>query len=198
MSNTRKAAATRPKTGLTFAQVKARIQRPQRTAEVVLDAAAAAEIDALETVLDRLRSRDGAAADDPMVRDVAEQLQEAERRADASRVPFTLEAISHLDYRALLEAHPPGARQAQDEKNGAERWPFDPDTFAPALVQAQLISPKPAGDEEFDAFWADLSDGQIRHLWETAFTVQMQITAVGPRSLLAAEVLGSPPAASKG
>lgn len=191
MATTRVPARARKTTpaSLTFAELKARISRPQRIAEVILDAAAAARVDALAELLDRARARDEVLGGDPVAPAVARQLQEAEALADASRVAITFTAIPHIEYRALIDAHPASAEQlAERAAAGEEQWPFDPDRFAPVLVRAQMTEPLPPDEEEFTQFWNALSDGQLRHLWLTALGVQMQITTVGPRSETAAEL----------
>lgn len=188
MANTR-APKPRPKP-LTFADLQAKIKRPRRITEVILDAETAAQVEALGELLERLQARDEVLGGEPVAPEIARQLQEAEVRADASRVQLTFEAIPHTEYKALLAKHPATPEQiAEQEKDGAEQWPFNPDTFAPVLVQAQMIDPAPGSDEEFAAFWDALSDGQVRHLWMTALGVQMQITTLGPRSEAAAELI---------
>ena len=188
MANTRKAAGARPAPPLTFAQVRSRIQRPRRVAELVLDAGAAAEIDALELLLGRATLHDevhGTAT----ARQVAQSLQEAEEAAEASRVRLVFQAVSHVAYQELRAAHPPTARQIEQATKDNEGIPaFDPDTFAPALVAAQLVEPAP-DPAEFEQFWAELSDGQLNHLWTTAMAVQLRINEVGPPSAAAAQVL---------
>lgn len=185
-----KKTTARPKPALSFAEVRDRIRRPHRITELVLDGQAAAEVEQLGELLERLRARDDILGGAPQAPAVARELQEAEVRADRSRVPFTLEAIPHTRYRELVAEHPASAEQkSRQEAEGGEVWPFDPDTFAPALVQAQLVDPKPGSDEDFEEFWAGLSDGQLRQLWLTALGVQMQATSIGPRSQAAVEVL---------
>ena len=180
----------RAKGPLTFADLQAKIRRPRRIAELVLDADAAAQIDALAEMLERAQIRDEAVGGDPVAPGLAKQLVEAEERADASRVQLVFEAIPHTEYKALQALYPASAEQtAQMKADGGEVWPFDPDAFAPALVKAQMVDPAPGTDEEFAAFWAALSDGQLRHLWMTALGVQMQITTLAPRSEAAADLV---------
>lgn len=190
MANTRKAAVSRPAPPLTFAQVRARIQRPRRVAELVLDAKAAAEIDALELLLARATLHDEVHGT-TTARQVAERLQGAEAAAESSRVRLVFQAVSHLTYQELRVAHPPTARQIEEAAKDGSGFPvFDPDTFAPALVAAQLVDPAP-DPEEFAGFWAELSDGQLTHLWTTAMAVQLRINEVGAPSAAAALVLTS-------
>ena len=180
------------KPSLTFAAVRAKIQRPRRVVELVMDAAAGAELEALEQLLERAQRHDEANGTET-ARDVAKRLQELEAQADESRVQFVLEAITHRAYQALLAEHPPTKEQieAAARRGGSEEPVFDPDTFAPALVEAQLIEPKPESPEEFAAFWDDLSDGQLGQLWGAALQIQFQTGELGPPSQAAADVLRS-------
>ena len=141
------------KPALTFAAVRAKIQRPRQIVDMVLDAEA----------------------------------------AEASRVRFTLEAITHRAYQQLRAEHPPTKEQieAAAGRGGSEDPAFDPDAFAPALVKAQLVEPKPETPEEFAAFWDDLSDGQLGQLWQAAISVQFQTGELGPPSQAAADILRS-------
>lgn len=193
MTTSRKPPARRAaKPALTFADVRAKIQRPRRVVELVMDAAAAAEIDALEQLLERAQRHDEAngTATAP---EVAKRLQEMESQAEGSRVRFSLEAITHRAYQQLRAEHPPTKEQteAAARRGGEEEPAFDPDTFAPALVEAQLIEPKPADSEEFAAFWNELSDGQLARLWGAAIQIQFQTGELGPPSQAAADVLRS-------
>lgn len=188
MATKRRAASSRP--ALTFAEVKSRIQRPHRVCELVMDGQAAAEVEELGVLLERLKARDEILGGPAQAPAVAKELQRAEVRADESRVAFTLRAIAHTRYQELIAKHPAAADQkARQQAEGGEVWPFDPDTFAPELVREQLLDPAPGPEDDFDEFWSELSDGQMRQLWLTALGVQMQATTVGPRSQAAAEVL---------
>lgn len=193
MPQSRTRPTARPRTAkppLTFADLQARIKRPRRVAEVILDAEAAAQIDALTEMLERAQARDENLGGEPVAPAIAKQLQEAEDRADASRVQIVFEAIPHTEYKKLQAKYPPTAEQlAEQQASGGEQWSFDPDAFAPVLVKAQMVDPQPGTDEEFAAFWQALSDGQVRHLWTTALGVQLQITTLAPRSEVAADVL---------
>jgi len=180
------------KPALTFAAVRAKIQRPRQIVDMVLDAEAAAEIGALEQLLERAQRHDEANGAET-ARDVAKHLQEVEEQAEASRVRFALEAITHRAYQALRAEHPPTKEQieAAARRGGDEEPAFDPDAFAPALVEAQLIEPKPETKEEFAAFWDDLSDGQLGQLWQAAISIQFQTGELGPPSQAAADILRS-------
>ncbi|MCW2899696.1 MAG: hypothetical protein JWO67_1961 [Streptosporangiaceae bacterium] len=189
--------ATQPQVPLTFAQVRERIKRPRVVVDMVMDAEANAEIDALEELLERAQRHDEVAGT-TTAPDVAKRLQEVEGLAEASRVRFTLEAVTHRAYQRLRADHPPTKEQIeQAAKAGSREEPaFDADAFAPALVRAQLLEPKPAepvsGEpDEFAEFWDALSDGQLGRLWNAALSIQFQSGELGPPSVAAAEVLRS-------
>ena len=193
MTTSRKPPARRAaKPALTFAQMREKIQRPRRHVDIVMNAEAAAEIGALEELLERAQRHDEANGTET-ARDVAKRLQEMEAQAEDSRVRFVLEAIPHRAYQALRAEHPPTKEQveAAAKRGGEEEPAFDPDSFAPALVEAQLIEPKPADSEEFAAFWDALSDGQLGQLWGTAIQIQFQTGELGPPSQAAADILRS-------
>lgn len=177
---------------LTFADVRAKIQRPRRVVEIVMNAEAAAEIDALEELLERAQRHDEANGTETAP-DVAKRLQEAEAQAEDSRVRFTLEAITHRAYQALRLDHPPTKAEIEKAaaRGGSEEPAFDADAFAPALVEAQLLEPKPESPGEFAAFWDDLSDGQLSQLWGAAIQIQFQTGELGPPSQAAADILRS-------
>lgn len=176
----------------TFAAVRAMIQRPRQVVELVMDSAASAELDALDNLLERAQRHDETHGTQT-ARDVAKQLQEVEALAEGSRVRFTLEALTHRAYQALRAEHPPTKEQieAAAKLGSTEEPAFDADAFAPALVEAQLIEPKPETPEEFAAFWDNLSDGQLGQLWKAALSVQFQTGELGPPSQAAADILRS-------
>lgn len=193
MTTSRKPAARRAaKPALTFADVRAKIQRPRRVVELIMDAAAAAEVGALEELLERAQRHDEANGTET-ARDVAKRLQELEAQAEESRVRFTLEAITHRAYQQLRAEHPPTREQieAAARRGGNDEPVFDPDSFAQALVEAQLIEPKPADSDEFAEFWDALSDGQLGQLWGAALQIQFQTGELGPPSQAAVDILRS-------
>lgn len=192
-TSSRKPPARRAaKPALTFAQMRSKIQRPRRHVDLIMDAAAAAEVEALEELLERAQRHDEANGTQTAP-DVAKRLQEMEAQAEDSRVQFVLEAITHRAYQALRAEHPPTKEQieAAAKAGGQEDPVFDPDTFAPALVEAQLVEPKPESPEEFAEFWDALSDGQLGQLWGAALRIQFQTGELGPPSQAAADVLRS-------
>ncbi|NUS17085.1 MAG: hypothetical protein HOY69_37780 [Streptomyces sp.] len=167
---TRKTAVP-PPARLTFAQIRERISRPRRIVALTLDAGAAAQVDALEELCARLRTAD---ADPEQLAAATGALREAEHAAEASRAEVVLESVSHRTYQELRAQHPATREQIDEAKRlGAPEPAFDADTFSASLVFAQLIEPRPETREEFDRFWAELSDGQLRRLWDGALAVQL-------------------------
>lgn len=162
---------TTPPARLTFAEIRERISRPRRIVGLTLDASAAAQVDALEELCDRLRA---AGADPEQLATATGALREAEQAAEASRVEIILESVSHRMYQELRAQHPATREQIEEAKRlGGGEPAFDADTFSAALVFAQIIDPRPADREEFDLFWGELSDGQLRRLWDGALAVQL-------------------------
>jgi hypothetical protein len=157
-----------------------------------MDAEASAEIEALEELLERTLRHDESSSAPATAPDVAKRLQEVEGQAADSRARFVLEAVPHRIYQAIRRDNPPTKEQLEQaaRQNGVDgEPPFDPDAFAPALVQAQLVEPKPDTPEEFTEFWDALSDGQLAQLWNAALAVQFQVSEMGPPSQAATEVL---------
>lgn len=187
----RPTTAAAPASALTFSEMRARIRRPRRAVPFILDAEVAAEVAALTEVLDHALVHDRATGQTTAL-DVAHRLQAAEQRAEDSRAVLTLQAVPHGTYQQLRREHPPTQQQLdQAEHNRAERPAFNPDSFAPALVHAQLIDPAPADWDEFAAWWAELSDGQLARVWTTALSAQLQLTEPSTRSTVAADVIAT-------
>ncbi|MFI2612048.1 hypothetical protein [Kitasatospora sp. NPDC018619] len=159
---------------LTFTQIRERISRPRRIVALTLDAEAAAQVEALDELCDRLRA---SGAEDDQLAQATAALRQAEQDAEASRAELVLEAVSHRAYQELRSQHPATREQIDEAKRlGAPEPAFDADEFAPALVHAQLVQPRPDNRAEFDQFWGELSDGQLSRLWNGALGVQLQIT----------------------
>ncbi|MEV7599860.1 hypothetical protein AB0O91_21000 [Kitasatospora sp. NPDC089797] len=162
---------TAPPARLTFAEIRERISRPRRIVTLTLDAAAAAQVDALEELCERLRAT---GAEPEQLATAAAALREAEQCAEASRAEVVLESVSHRTYQELRAQHPATREQIEDAKRrGVPEPAFDADAFSASLVFAQLIEPRPGNREAFDGFWAELSDGQLGRLWDGALAVQL-------------------------
>lgn len=189
IGTSKKAAPSRGKVPLTFAAVKERIRRPQRIVPLVMDTESAAELDALEVLLEHMQQQDAASERVPLAPEVARRLAAVEDAAHGSVADFVLQAVSHTDYQKLRKEHPPTAEQIAEAEAAGSKAAFDADTFCPALVLAQLLSPEPPDAESWQEFWDDLSDGQVNQLWGAALAAQMQTLQLGSRSQNAASVL---------
>ncbi|MEV7422873.1 hypothetical protein [Streptomyces sp. NPDC091212] len=182
----------------TLADITARIQRPRERVPLYLDSETASQIADAEAALERAREYDETTNLPDTAPDIARHLRDLEDQAEASRVVFVLQAVPHRHYQKLRAQCPPTDKQVEAAARAAEAAgqpagdpAFDPDAFAPVLVRAQLLEPVVSSDEEFTAFWEELSDGQLNQLWSTALTVQLGVTDPGPKSELASEVLRS-------
>ncbi|MFJ2717405.1 hypothetical protein [Streptomyces sp. NPDC087437] len=191
-------APAAPAGALRLADVTAKIQRPRERVPLYLDSETASQIADAEEALKRAREYDELHNEPDTAPKFARYLRELEERAEASKVVFTLQAVQHRKYQRLRAQCPPTEAQIEQAAKMAEARGvdavepvFDPDAFAPVLVRHQLIDPVVGSDEEFDAFWEQLNDGQLNQLWSTALTVQLGVTDPGPKSELASEVLAS-------
>lgn len=177
---------------LMLSAVAQRIKRPRLSVPLYLDAELAPQIDEAERALERAIEYDKTTNEPDTAPTIAQHLRDLEDAAEASKVVFVLQAVSHRDYQKLRAQFPPTAEQIEmAAKNETGEPAFDADTFAPALVCAQLVSPQVDSGEVFGAFWDELNDGQLQQLWSTALTVQMGVTDPGPKSEIASEVLRS-------
>lgn len=185
------AAAGQP---VMLSQVAARIKRPQVIVPLYLDPEAASQIQDAEEALRRAIEYDETTNEADTAPALARHVRDLEDEAEASRQDFVLRALPHRTYQKLKAEHPPTEKQieaaaARDDGSVAA---FDPDSLAPALVAAQLLSPAIDDDPEtFEAFWEDLSDGQMNELWSAAVAIQMGVTDPGPKSEIASRVLQS-------
>ncbi|WP_329177802.1 hypothetical protein [Streptomyces sp. NBC_01477] len=175
---------------LRLSEVRARIQRPRTSVPLYLDAELASEIADAAEALERAVVYDETSNEPDTAPALARHLRDLEDAAEASRVLFVLQAISHRAYQRLVGEHPPTeAQRAMLADVGGEAPPFDADALAPRLVRKQLVSPQVDSDAEFTAFWDDLNDGQLQQLWQSALTVQLGVTDPGPKSETASDIL---------
>ncbi|WP_333770946.1 hypothetical protein [Streptomyces sp. IBSBF 2435] len=175
---------------LRLSEVRARIQRPRTSVPLYLDAELASEIADAAEALERAAAYDETSNEPDTAPALARHLRDLEDAAEASRVLFVLQAISHRAYRRLVGEHPPTEQQRQMMADlGAEPPPYDADALAPQLVRKQLVSPQVDSDEEFEVFWDELNDGQLQQLWQSALAVQLGVTDPGPKSETASDIL---------
>ncbi|WNI16613.1 hypothetical protein [Actinacidiphila sp. ITFR-21] len=187
------AAAVAAGEPLLLSAVAARIQRPQIAVPLYLDAEAASQIQDAEDALARAIEYDKTANAPDTAPALARHVRDLEDAAEASKAVFVLRALPHRAYQKLRAQYPPTADQiakAAEREDGREAV-FDPDTFSPALVAAQLVSPVIDSAEIFEEFWEELNDGQMNELWTAAVSIQMGVTDPGPKSESASRLLES-------
>lgn len=78
-------------------------------------------------------------------------------------VEVRLRAISGNDYDDLVVAHP-------RPEDATHIWPFDVDTFAPALIAACMVEPE-LTLEQAAQIWAEWENDARQQLWDAALEV---------------------------
>lgn len=128
--------------GASLSEVTAKATPRTKTVSIVLDGAAAYEIEELEGQLRRLRAGDDSLAEGgDEARRVAEQIEALQARAEASKTEFTFRSIAADEWANLFLRHGPNAKQR------AQGFDHDPDGFQVAVVAACLVEP-PGADVE--------------------------------------------------
>lgn len=165
--------------------------RPERTVELCLDAALAAEHEALDQQLRELPDDPNAGMEDGGARvALAEQIRALEGRMREATYPFKVRALKRADYRALKDQCPPrrdetGEVDARDERRG-----FNIDRLYDLLIPASIIDPalpEPQLREALD----DLTTGQYIELGNAAFAVNEGVLEGVPFSRAASAILRS-------
>lgn len=138
----------------TLAEMRAKFVAREKSVTLITDGGLLAEHEDLVAQLEAaLVQERNSLADDGGVRDLAEQVQDLERRIAESRVTLRLRGIGRNQFRRLLDAH---------ESDGE---PFNPETFPVALVAACSLDPvMSTGDVE------SLADFITPGQWDTVFT----------------------------
>lgn len=137
-----------------------------------------------EKVIDARENRDAVAPG------LAEQIQLLEDELAASEVTFTFRALGRRAYAKLLAEHPPTDEQKADAEENNLRVSYNNDTFPPALLAAACITPEHTTVEDMTDVWENWSEGQVAPLWAACLTANMAGADVGPKSLIASEILG--------
>jgi hypothetical protein len=125
--------------------------------------------DARQAVVDAQAAVVKAEADSkkPAITAARRKLEQAQTAVAAASVSLTVQHISGPAYNALLDEHPPTARNEDDGQ------PYNPTTFAPALVRACLAEPQ-LSDGEFAELWEQLSNPEATVLFTAALIVNGQ------------------------
>lgn len=118
------------------------------------------------------------------VREMAEALQELERRIDEQAEIYTFRAVSRRRWRSLMAEYPP------KKEHKADGFEFNPETFPTAAIAACSVSPK-LTLEQAKALEDDenLSNGDFELLWSGVLTANLGVVADTPKSLIATAIL---------
>ena len=123
-------------------------------------------------------------AGDNTARQMAEGLQELERRIDEQTRTYSFRAVSRRRWRALMAEHPP-TKEHRDQ--GAD---FNPETFPVAAIAACCVEPKLTPDEvqalEDDP---EFSTGDFEMLWNGCLAANLGVVNDTPKSVLATAIL---------
>lgn len=116
-------------------------RRPERTVAVCLRADLVAEHEELEHQLAAAQSRTVDSLAGNGSTKIAEKIGRLERRMAEATVTLRMRALSRVQYRELLEAHPP--RRGEDgDPIPADADGYNTSTFFDALTGACLVSPE--------------------------------------------------------
>lgn len=125
----------------------------------------------------------------PVAPRLAQRIRELEGELAASEAQFTFVSIGRRPYARLLGEHPPtGEQQAEAEKAGVAGLAYNSETFPPALLAASCVSPGGTVEDWADV-WDTWSDGQLTELWSACLAANKGVADVGPKSLIASEIL---------
>ena len=161
----------------------------QRTVRIPMRADLVDEISVLEQQARRERDLDERENRDPVAPRLAERIRELDDELAASEVAFTFRGIGRRAYQGLIAAHPPTDEQQATARDGGLVLSYNPDTFPPALLAAACISPQGATLADMTDIWETWSEGQASQLWTAVLTANMGSADVGPKSLIASEIL---------
>lgn len=109
---------------------------------------------------------------------VSTELVEAAERArvgvEEASVTLRFRSIGRKAYDALVEAHPiSDETKAKAESDGQPVPPYEPDTFAPALVAASCVEPEMTLDQVLE-IWDAWNLAELLDLWAAALEVNTQ------------------------
>lgn len=138
----------------------------------------------LERLIQQAMGKSSGLAGDSELREMAEALQELERRIDEQSTVYTFRAVSRRRWRSLMAEHPPKKGHKEDGLD------FNPETFPPAAIAACSVSPK-LTLEQAKALEDDdtLSAGDFELLWSGVLAANLGVLADTPKSLIATAIL---------
>lgn len=172
-----------------LADVVASHRQVQRTVRIPMRADLVDEISTLEARMMRERQIDLRENRDPVAPQLAAQIREMEDELAASEVAFTFRSIGRRPHAKLVADNPPTDEQKKEAVAGDYVLNYNPDAFPPALLAASCVTPT-GSVEHWAAIWESWSDGQVSQLWQACMATQAGAADVGPKSLIASEILG--------
>jgi hypothetical protein len=170
-------------------QIEATHQHVRQTVHVPMRADLIDEIATLEQRARREAAIDARENRMPVAPQLAEQIRELEDEVAASEVAFVFQAVGRREYAKLLAEHAPSEEQRASAEEQQIRLSYNPDTFPPALLAASCIEPADTTVERMTNVWLNWSEGQVSPLWAACLATNMGSADVGPKSLIASEIL---------
>lgn len=139
------------------------------TVPVCLDGGASADLEVLQGELEGLGEWEPVSMGEanPAVALIGE-IEAARERVRESVLEFRFRALGHLDYSALMVAHPAPA---------GSKDPYDAGTFLPALLGRCCVDPVLSGPQ-VTALLGKVNDGQARQLYGAALAVNEEPSPV--------------------
>ena len=145
----------------------------------------------LERAILERTQQSGSLAGDEIARQMAEGLQELERRIDERTTVYSFRAVSRRRWRALLAEHHPTKQQRNDGHD------FNPETFPAAAIAACCVSPPLTLDEAKALEDSDdLGTGGFEQLWNGVLAVNLGVVNDTPKSVIATAILRTSDASS--
>lgn len=152
-------------------------KRPRTTVTICLDGELQQQWDDLHDQLTRAavkatRVAEPSLADLGEAAELTEQIELLEEQLSGRQITFGLEAMSHTDYRMLVDDHPPRPDHDVDKSNG-----FNVATLFPVLVRVCTVEPV-LDDDDWDLLLEALSSGQFDSLVTAALVVNRRKVSV--------------------
>jgi hypothetical protein len=147
------------------------------------------EIELLEKQARDERENDKRENRDPVAPQIAAKIQALEEELAASEVAFTFQAIGGRPLAKLIADNPPTDEQKASAEEQGMRAVRNDETFQPALLQASCVAPEGSTVEDWTAICDTWSLGQFTPLWEACLVANFGAADVGPKSLIASEIL---------
>ncbi len=151
-----------------IAEVRKRRRPPTRSVALCLDQDLIRRRDDLRRRLDRQKALDERTNARDLAPDIERELDEVEEQIREATVTFTFRALPRVEWRRLVEAHPP---TPDDVEAGLD---FDPETIVAPLLAAAAVEPE-MDLSDAEAIVDEWSEAEVTALFAAAFTVQREI-----------------------